>query len=62
MGPQLGEEKEADVVIIVEALDDHRKTNQHGTYNVVLNTAYKAVYARKDLGITCRKKGKGEMA
>jgi len=53
---QMGAEKEPDVVIMAEALDDQARRNQHGAYNLVLSTAYPAVYMGEGRDITCRKK------
>jgi len=60
LGLQLGAELEADVVVIAEAVEDREKRNQHGTYDLKVNTKYLEVYTRKDREITCKKKGGGE--
>jgi len=60
IGLQLGAEEGADVMVIAEAVADQAKRNQHGTYDLVINTAYLAVYVRKDRRISCRKRGKWE--
>jgi len=48
IGLQLGAEKEAEVVVIAEAVRDTARRNQHPTYNLVMSTAYMAIYFRKD--------------
>ena len=60
MGLQLGADMEADVVVIAEAVADQNRRNSYGTYDLVLNTQYLAVYVRKDRTITCKRRGKGE--
>jgi len=59
---QLVADMEADVVVIAEALADQERRNQHGTYDLKLNTKYLGIYTRKDREITCRKRGAGEWA
>jgi len=51
----IGSEKGADLVIISEALEEKQRRNQHGSYNLICNTAYLAVYGRKDKHITVKK-------
>lgn len=57
---QLGAELEADVVVVAEAVQDMEKRNQHGAYDLRVNTKYLGVYTRKDREIKCRKRGRGE--
>jgi len=57
---QLGAELGAEVVVIVEALEDQSRRNNHGTYNLVLNTKCLAVYVRKDREVKCKRRGNGE--
>jgi len=60
MGLQLGAELGADMVVIAEAVADRERRNQHGAYELKVNTKYMGVYMRKDREIKCRKRGKGE--
>jgi len=48
LGLQIGAEKRADVVVVVEALQRIERRYQHGTYNLVLNMMNLAVYVRKE--------------
>jgi len=47
-------------VVIAEAVADEEKRNQHGVYDLMVNTKYLRVYTRKDKDIKCRKRGGGE--
>jgi len=57
MGLQLGVDLGAEVVVIAEAVADTEKRNQHGAYNLRMNTKYIGVYTRNDMEIKCRKRG-----
>jgi len=57
---QLGAELEADVVVVAEEVQDVERRNQHGAYDLRVNTKYLGVYTRKDCEIKCRKRGRGE--
>jgi len=60
MGLQLGVDLGADVVVIAEAVANRERRNQHGAYELRVNTKYMGVYTRKDREIKCRKRGRGE--
>jgi len=57
---QLGAELGADMVVIAEAVVYTERRNQHGAYDLTVNTKYLGVYTRKDKDIKCRKRGGGE--
>jgi len=60
LGLQIGAEKEADVVVIVEGVKDQKRRNSHAVYDLVVNLDYLAVYVRKDREFRSKKRGKGE--
>jgi len=60
LGLQLGADLEAEVVVKAEAVQDMERRNQHGAYDLRINTKYLGVYTRKDRDIKCRKRGGGK--
>ena len=48
------------MVVIAAAVADREKRNQHGTYDLKVNTEHMGVYTRKNREIKCRKRGGGE--
>jgi len=60
LGLPRGVAKEADMVVIAEALVDRSRMSQHVTYNLVLNKVDMAIHVRKDRDIPCKKRARGQ--
>ena len=59
---QIGSDKNAQVVIIAEALEDQGKRPNHPTFDLAWNSKYLSVYTRKNQDIKVVGRGKGTWA